>query len=80
MSAYNLVNGVHCAENDYLLDRHSEEGVRLQGICRLRLGQHLLDGADGERGHGPGDAGRTADEGLGSQIRTRRSRATATAG
>ena len=29
-------------------DRHSEEGVRLQGLCGVGLGQHLLDGADCE--------------------------------
>ena len=67
MSAYNLVNGVHCAENEYLLTDILQEGVRLQGICGLGLGQHLLDGPDGERGDGSGDAGRTADEELGSR-------------
>ena len=44
-------------------DRCSEEGVRLQGIRDLRLGQHLFDRTDGERGHGSGDAGRAAGEG-----------------
>ena len=61
MSAYNKVNGVHCGENDYLAGHGAEEGIRVQGICGVGLGQHLLDGADGECGDGPGDAGRAAD-------------------
>ena len=68
MSAYNKVNGMHCAENRLSAHRHAEEGVWLQGICDLGLGQHLLDGADGECGHGSGDAGRAAGQEHGWRI------------
>ncbi len=44
-------------------DRHSEKGVRLQGLRDFRLGQHLFDRAHRECGHGPRDARRPAGEG-----------------
>ena len=71
MSAYNKVNGVALRRKCLPAHRHSEEGIRLQGIRRLRLGQHLLDRANRERGHGSGDARRPADEGVAGAARAR---------
>ena len=62
MSAYNKLNGVYCAENPALLKDVLQKGWALQGIRRLRLGQHLQHSRYGECRHGSGDAGRRAHE------------------
>ena len=64
MSCYNLVNGHHCAESDYLLKPGPQEGIRLQKLRHLRLGQHLLNRANRKCRNGPRNARRAAAAGV----------------
>ena len=57
MCAYNLVNGVHCTENDYLLDKILKQEWGFDGIIMSDWGVHSQRSRGGKCRARPGNAG-----------------------
>jgi beta-glucosidase len=80
MSAYNKVNGVHCAENRAAAHRHSEKGIRLQGVCVSDWGSTYSTAPTVNAGMDLEMPGGSAHAGVAGQPASFRPQATAPAG